>query len=321
MTRAFNTIVAMNPTLSHPPLAEIVRPTTLLDMPRLSGRLGASVTLASETFQHTGSFKFRAAYNLARSVPQNKIITASSGNYGQALAYACKLLDKQAIVVMPNNSAQVKIDAVREYGAQVDLIDVNAVSRAARVAQLAAEHPDAYVASAYDDPLVIQGNASLGAELARVTPAFDFILAPVGGGGLSSGIISGLRASGNATPVIGAEPLLGNDAARSLRAGEIVANEREPQTLADGARTMSVGKHNWAILRDDIHSIVEVPEETIAAAVRLLFTYANLKAEPTGALTIGALLTQPEFFHARRVCCVISGGNVDAGVYAKILTG
>lgn len=304
---------------SAPRLQAIVRPTTLLEMPRLSERLGAQVILASETFQHTGSFKFRAAYNLARNVPQNKIITASSGNYGQALAYACKLLGKQAIVVMPQTSAQVKVDAVREYGAQADLIDVNVVSRATRVAQLAAEHPDAYVASAYDDPLVIAGNASLGVELARITPAFDFILAPVGGGGLSSGIIQGLRASGSQTPVVGAEPLLGNDAARSLRAGEIVANEREPQTIADGARTVSIGKHNWDILRDGIHSIVEVPDENIAQALRLLFTYANLKAEPTGALAVGAVLTQPGLFHRKRVCCVVSGGNVDARVYAEIL--
>lgn len=306
-------------TESAPTLQAIVRPTTLLEMPRLSDRLGAQVILASETFQHTGSFKFRAAYNLARNVPQNKIITASSGNYGQALAYACKLLGKRAIVVMPHTSAQVKVDAVREFGAQADLIDVNVISRAARVAQLAAEHPDAYMASAYDDPLVIAGNASLGAELARITPAFDFILAPVGGGGLSSGIIQGLRASGRQTPVVGAEPLLGNDAARSLRAGEIVANEREPQTIADGARTVSVGKHNWAILRDGIYSIVEVPEEQIAQALRLLFTYANLKAEPTGALTVGAVLTQPGLFHKKRLCCVVSGGNVDARVYAEIL--
>ncbi len=304
-----------------PQLQDIVRPTTLLDMPRLAQRLGAQIILASETFQHTGSFKFRAAYHLARNVPQNKIITASSGNYGQALAYACKLLRKQAIVVMPNTSAQVKVDAVREFGAVADLIDVNVVSRAARVAELARAHPDAYVASAYDDPLVIAGNASLGAELARVTPAFDFILAPIGGGGLSSGIISGLRAHGCDTPVVGAEPLLGNDAARSLRAGEIIANEREPQTIADGARTVSLGKHNWAILRDGIHSIVEVPDENIAQAVRLLFTYANLKAEPTGALTVGAVLTQPEFFQNKRVCCVISGGNVDARVYAQLLNG
>ncbi len=313
MRRMFNS--------SAPSVQALARPTTLLEMPRLSARLGAHVILASETFQHTGSFKFRAAYNLARSVPQTKIITASSGNYGQALAYACQLLGKQAIVVMPQTSAQVKIDAVREFGARADLIDVNVTSRADRVAQLAAEHPDAYVASAYDDPLVIAGNASLGAELARLTPACDFILAPIGGGGLSAGILQGLRAQGNPTPVVGAEPLLGNDAARSLRAGEIVANAREPQTLADGARTLSVGKHNWAILRDGIHSIIEVPDEHIAQGVRLLFTYANLKAEPTGALTIGALLTQPETFRRKRVCCVISGGNVDARVYAEILTG
>jgi threonine dehydratase len=105
-----------------------------------------------------------------------------------------------------------------------------------------------------------------------------------------------------------------------LRAGEIVANEREPQTIADGARTTSLGKHNWAILRDGIHSIVEVPEENIAQGVRLLFTYANLKAEPTGALTVGAVLTQPEFFRGRRICCVISGGNVDARVYQQLLS-
>ncbi|GIL16235.1 MAG: serine/threonine dehydratase [Chloroflexota bacterium] len=305
--------------LAAPPLRAIARPTTLLEIARLSERLGARIILASETWQHTGSFKFRAAYHLARSVPQTKIITASSGNYGQALAYACKLLGKRALVVMPQNAAQVKIDAVREFGAEVDLIDVEIISRAARVAELARAHPDAYVASAYDDPLVIAGNASLGAELARVTPAFDFILAPIGGGGLTAGLLQGLRAAGNSTPVIGAEPLLGNDAARSLRAGEIVANEREPQTMADGARTVSLGKHNWAILRAGIHSIIETPEENIAEGVRLLFAYANLKAEPTGALTIGALVTQPEFFQNRRVCCVISGGNVDARVYAAIL--
>src|SRR5262245_61342184 len=115
-----------------------VKPTTLLDTPRLSRRLGAKVILASETFQHTGSFKFRAAYNLAVQVPNERLITASSGNYGQALAYACQLLGKSCIVVMPENSAKVKVEAVREYGGEVDLIDVNTFSRAARVAELAA---------------------------------------------------------------------------------------------------------------------------------------------------------------------------------------
>ena len=303
------------------PLKEVIRPTTIIEAPRLSKRLGVNLTIASETFQFTGSFKVRAAYNLAAKVSEQKIITASSGNFGQAMAYACRLLGKSCRVVMPATSAQVKIDAVREFGGTVDLIDVREISRAARVAALASENPDAYAASAYDDPLVIEGNASLGAELAALPREFDYVIAPVGGGGLTSGIIKGLRAAGSSTPVIGAEPLMANDAARSLRAGHIVANDAEPQTIADGARTVSVGQHNWAILEDGLAHIVEVPEANIRDAVRLLFGLANLKAEPTGALSIGALITEPEMFRDRRVCCVISGGNVDGAVYRQILAG
>jgi threonine dehydratase len=237
------------------------------------------------------------------------------------MAYACQLLGKSCIIVMPETSARVKIDAVREYGGAVDLIDVGAKSRAARVAELASLHPDAYVASAYDDPLVIEGNASLGEEIAAIARPLDFVIAPVGGGGLTSGLIQAIRASGKEIQVIGAEPLLANDAARSLAAGRILANESEPQTIADGARTVSIGRHNWAVLRDGIARIVEVPEENIKQAVRLLFSLANLKAEPTGSLAVGALLTDPEYFRERSVCCVVSGGNVDAEVYSRILAG
>jgi threonine dehydratase len=310
----------MNQAMHFPkPLKEVIRPTTIIEAPRLSKRLGVNLTIASETFQFTGSFKLRAAYNLAAKVSEQKIITASSGNFGQAMAYACRLLGKFCTVVMPATSAQVKIDAVREFGGTIDLIDVREISRAARVAALASENPDAYVASAYDDPLVIEGNASLGAELAAMPGQFDYVIAPVGGGGLTSGIIKGLREAGSSTPVIGAEPLMANDAARSLRAGHIVANDAEPQTIADGARTVSVGQHNWAILEDGLARIVEVPEENIRDAVRLLFGLANLKAEPTGALSIGALITEPDMFRDQRVCCVISGGNVDGAVYRQIL--
>jgi threonine dehydratase len=303
------------------PLIDLARKTTFIEAPRLAKRLGVELTIASETFQHTGSFKFRAAYNLASKVSKPKIITASSGNFGQAMAYACSLLGKSCIIVMPSTSAQVKIDAVGEYGGLVDLTDVKTKGRAERVAELASENPDAYVASAYDDPLVIEGNSSLGAELAGSGRDFDFVLAPIGGGGLTSGIINGLRARGSNAKVVGAEPLMANDAARSLRAGRIVVNEIEPQTIADGARTVSVGQHNWAVLKDGLSRIVEVPEENIKEGVRLLFSLANLKAEPTGALAIGALLTEPESFRGRRVCCVISGGNVDSEVYRAILAG
>ncbi|HEV2380526.1 MAG TPA: pyridoxal-phosphate dependent enzyme [Terriglobia bacterium] len=311
------------------------RPTTLIQAPRLAARLGVSLVLASETFQHTGSFKFRAAYHLASHVPNPLVIAASSGNFGQALAHACSLTGKASIIVMPGTSAKVKVDSVREYGGKVEFVDVRSKSRAGRVAELAAEHPEAYIASAYDDPFVIEGNSSLGEELACLD--VDCVVAPVGGGGLTSGIVTGLRRalSAGARPigdlqhdvrlkyrgveVIGAEPLLANDAARSLREGRIVANESEPQTVADGARTLSLGRRNWAILKDGLAGIVEVPEDDIARAVRLLFELANLKAEPTGALSVGALLTEPARFAGRSVCCVISGGNVDPAVYRDLL--
>ncbi len=297
----------------------LLRPTTLIEARRLSKRLGLDLTLASETFQHTGSFKFRAAYNVAASVASETILTASSGNFGQALAYACSLLGKKAIVVMPETSARVKMDAVREHGGVVEPVDVRVKSRAERVAELHRLHPEAFVASAYDDPLVIEGNASLGHELAPLD--FDAVVVAVGGGGLSSGLIQGLREEGNRkTQVIGAEPLLGNDAARSIAAGRIVRNESEPMTLADGARTLSLGEHNWAILKDGIESIVEVPEEKISEAVRLLFSLANLKAEPTGALGVGALLTDPGRFQGRRVCAVVTGGNVDPEIFQRLIS-
>ena len=297
-----------------------VRPTTLIEAPLLAATLGLrSLTFASETFQWTGSFKFRAAYEVASTVPQQHLIAASSGNFGQALAYACSLLGKRSIIVMPRTSAAVKMQAVAEYGGAIDLVDVEKVSRSDRVAQLAAEHPDAYIASAFDDPLVIRGNSSLGREIVAMRSLPEMIVAPVGGGGLTSGIITCLVHLGKSLQVIGAEPLMANDAARSLRAGELIANESEPQTLADGARTLSLGKSNWEILRCGLASIVEVPEDRIVEAVRTLFWAANLKAEPTGALSLGAVLHSPALFKDRRVCCVISGGNVDPALYAKLI--
>lgn len=303
------------------PVPEVLRPTTIIEAPRLSRRLSGELILASETFQHAGSFKFRAAYNVAAKVSQRRIIAASSGNFGQAMAHACQLVGKSCVIVMPHTSAQVKIEAVREYGGAVDLIDVRTKSRSARVSELAREDPEAYVASAYDDPLVIEGNATLGTELAVLNRRIDLIIAPVGGGGLTSGIIQGLRHAGSGISVMGVEPRLANDAARSLKAGHIIANESEPQTIADGVRTVSLGQHNWAVLREGLSGIVEVSEEDIKEGVRLLFSLANLKAEPTGALSIAAVLAEPERFRNRSVCCVISGGNVDPSLFRDILGG
>jgi threonine dehydratase len=276
-------------------------------------------TLEAEAFQHTGSFKFRAAYNVVMRAEADLFLTASSGNFGQALAYACQLLKKSCIVVMPSASAQVKVDAVRDYGGKVELVDVTVESRWDRVWELAKEHPEAYVASPYDDPFVIEGNSSLGRELAGLEYDFDSVVVPVGGGGLASGIVVGLRDAKNSVPVIAAEPLLANDAARSLQEGRIVANESEPQTIADGARTLCLGDRNWEILKTGLQKIVEVPEEKIGEGLRALFSLANLKVEPTGALAIGAMLTEPETFADQTVCCGVSGGNVDPQVYSRLL--
>lgn len=298
-------------------LHEAIRPTTFIKSSKLREELELDITIATETFQHTGSFKFRAAYNLALNVSNDEVLTASSGNFGQALAYACKLLGKKCTVVMPGTSAQVKIDAVRGFGATVDLIDTAKIARSERVAQLAEQMPNAYFASAYDDQFVIDGNSTLGDELA--VENFDVIVVPVGGGGLISGIVTGMHRHAQPTIVIGAEPLLGNDAARSFRARELVANESEPTTIADGARTISLGKLNWPIVKDGVADFIEVSDEKIAEAAKMYFDLANLKCEPTGALSLGAILEDRERFAGRKICLVVSGGNVDSEVYRKLI--
>jgi len=297
------------------------RPTTIVDAPRLSRKLGVDVVLASETLQYTGSFKFRAAYNVASNVSQAHIITASSGNFGQAIAYACSLFGKRCTVVMPATAPGIKVDAVREYGAEVDLVDVRKKGRLERLAELAKQYPAAYVASPYDDPFVIEGNAGLATELFALGLELDFIIAPIGGGGLTSGLVKAVKRSGRKTQVLAAEPLLSNDAAESFRAGHIVSLPNESATIADGARVLRLGNRNWEILSEGLAGVIEVTEEQIKEGVRLLFTLANLKAEPTGALALGALLAEPKRFQRKRVCCVISGGNADPAQYAKLIEG
>ena len=298
----------------------MILPTNFVPVPAWSKRCGITVVLISELQQRTASFKFRAAWNLVSNVDAEHFLAASSGNFGQALACACKLHKKGCTIVMPHNSAQVKIDAVRSHGAQVELIETKKISRAQRVAEIAKEHPAYYVASAYDCEFVIAGNASLGREIAASAFDLDVVLAPVGGGGLSSGIIQGLCAAEGKQPVVwGAEPLLANDAVRSLQLGQLVRNQHEPQTIADGARTVSLGHRNWAIIKAHIGRIVEVSEDSIRQAMRDLATI-GMRVEPTGALTVGALFSNIEALQGKRVGCVLSGANVDPEFYDLCLS-
>lgn len=301
-------------------LQKAIRPTTFIDSLRLKRELGMDIIIASESFQTTGSFKFRAAYNLAANVEKDTIITASSGNFGQALACACSLLKKKCIVVMPDNSARIKIESTKYWNATVDLVNTKEKSRAARVAELAQENPYAYVASAYDDALVIEGNASIGIEIANSAYPVDFIVAPIGGGGLTSGIIDGLKRSKRpGIQVYAAEPALANDAAQSMAKGEIVAAANESTTIADGARTLSVGKLNFEILKQGLAGVIEVSDEAIKEALKACFLYANLKLEPTGALSVAAAIKERERFSGKSLVCVTSGGNVDPQLFASLL--
>ena len=306
-------------------LPQFVRPTTFQATHLLNQALGADVTVASETLQITGSFKFRAAYNLLAEIEEKDVITASSGNFGQGVAYACMLLGKRCTVIMPSTSSKSKQAAIRAYGGEIELLDVSTKSRQERIAEVRAEHPEAFFAPPYDHYRVVAGNSTLGREVIERlhTPEapLDYIVCPIGGGGLISGIIVARDILAPGLEVIGAEPLLGNDAAQSLREGRLVNLDAEPMTIADGTRTTSVGNLNWEIIRDGLKRIVEVPEERIAEGLRALYAYANLKVEPTGALSVGAALTEPDLFRGKRVCRVVSGGTVDPDTYVSVLQG
>ena len=294
------------------------KPTKIEYFEEINLLLGMEVYIASELDQVTHSFKFRAAWSVVSNIPAEGFIAASSGNFGQALACACQRLNRDCKIVMPTTSARVKIDAVRSYGAEVIFVNTAEQSRAEKVKEVAREYPTYHIASAYDCEHVIAGNSSLGTEIANREEIFDLIIAPVGGGGLSAGIIQGLREQGDETPVWGAEPLMADDLYWSLQARKLLKHDIEPQTLADGARTLSVGRKNWAILKEHLSGVICVTEESIQKAMQLYWKH-GLRVEPTGALTLGALL-QVDDWKGKRILAVISGGNVDQELFDALIS-
>lgn len=296
-------------------------PTTFIQSRRLAARLGVDVTIASETFQHTGSFKFRGAFNTVAHAQASHLVAASSGNFGQALACACQMFDKQCTIVMPHDSAAIKVEAVRFYGATVDSIDVRSVPRAIRVRQLLQQLPDAAQVFPSDGDFMLAGNESLGAEIIVNPTDFDVVVAPIGGGGVGVGCIRAVERSGSRMKVIGVEPRIANDVVRSFQSGNRFVWDSEPGTIADGVRTVCVSEANWEVLKCGLSSMLDVADETIAEATRMLFNLANLKVEPTGALALAALIEHADRFADMRVCCIATGGNVDPVRYAAILNG
>jgi len=306
--------------MTVPAVADVApRPALFLTSDRLNSLTGLDITLASETLQYTGSFKFRGAFNTAAQTSASHLIGISSGNFGQALAFACKVHGKRCTIVMPETSSTAKVDAVRAYGARVELVDTRTTPRVVRQAELLAEFPGAVGVYPSDGEPMLSGNESLGAEILTREPVFDAVIAPIGGGGVVVGLIRASWRLQSTTEIWAAEPTAANDVAQSFRNGRLTKLAAESASIADGVRGLGLSEANWSVVRDGCRDVIEVEESRIVEATRLLFSLANLKAEPTGALALAAAMTQPQPFVGKRVCCVVTGGNVDPELYASIL--
>lgn len=299
-------------------LMDSIHPTTWLHFEEIDALIGTEVHFAAEIHQVTHSFKYRAAASLVQNVDASGFLAASSGNFGQALACACRLKGVQCKIVMPITSAQVKIEAVRSHGAEIIFVDTSKQTRASMVALVSQQNPELYVASAYDCQYVIQGNATLGREILELDWTPSQILVPIGGGGLISGVAQALEERHSQIALVGAEPAVADDAFRSLQSGVRQENQLDPMTLADGARTQSVGVRNWEIIKRRVSKIHRVSEKEIIRAVQI-FHQVGIQVEPTGALTLGALLKNKG--STGPIVAVISGANVDADLFAQIISG
>ena len=280
--------------------------------------------LKLENLQPIGAFKLRGAYNKVASLSDEErrrgVISYSSGNHAQGVAYAARALGVKAIIVMPGNAPQNKLRATAALGAEVIIVGPSSEERRLRAEQLAADHRYVIVPP-YNDEKIIAGQGTVGLEILDELPGIETVLVPVGGGGLISGVAAAIKLSDPSIKVIGVEPELAADAQASLRAGRIVSfpAEQVSQTMADGLRTQSVGAINFEHMRAYVDDIVSVTEDEIREAMRVLSANPKTLAEPSGAVAPAAFL-----FHAGELpntkinVAVISGGNIDPKLLAEL---
>lgn len=288
--------------------------------------VGGSVWLKAESLQPIGSFKLRGAANKILQLTPEQIrrgvITYSSGNHAQGVAYAARAVGAKAVIVMPSNAPAIKRAATLALGAEIVDVGVASSERLAKAEELVREH-GYVVIPPYDDEQIIAGQATCGLEIAETMPDVDLVLSPVSGGGLLSGTATAVKLLNSKAKVFGVEPELAADTAESFRTGRIVTwpAELTSRTIADGLRTQSVGVRNFAHIQAYVDGIVTVTEAEIRAAMRAIVATARLVPEPSGAVTTAALL-----FHAaelppfRQAVALVSGGNVDPKMLAEVLT-
>jgi threonine dehydratase len=294
---------------------------TVVRTPLLPTLWDDGLWLKPENLQPVGSFKLRGAtHAVARLDPAARargVVTHSSGNHGQALAYAARAFGVPCIVAVPEGAPWIKVDRMRALGADVRLVPP--ADRFAEAERIVADTGAALVPP-FDHPWIIAGQGTIGLEIVADLPDVDVVLVPVGGGGLSSGVATAVKALRPSAAVIGVEPLLAADARDSLAAGEVVvwAVERTYRTCADGLRT-NLSELTLAHLRDRLDGIVTVTEDEIVAAMGRLLSEARLVVEPSGAVAAAARLFHREELPPGRTVAVVTGGNVDPAVLAAAL--
>jgi threonine dehydratase len=296
-------------------------PLVRLQIPGLPG----NAYIKAEGLQPIGSFKLRGAYNKIAQLSEDErkrgVITYSSGNHAQGVAYAARALGAKAVIVMPSNAPEVKKLATAALGAEIVTVGPSSSERKLKAEELEAKFGYIMVPP-YDDAAVIAGQGTCGLEIVEDLPEVDLVLSPVSGGGLLSGVATAIKLVKPEVRVIGIEPELAGDAQESFRGGTLVSwpAEMTVRTMADGLRTQSLGELNFEHVRAYVDDIITVTEDQIAEAMRVLLYQARLTPEPSGAVsTAGILFHREQLLPFRNVVVIMSGGNVEPDVLKRVL--
>jgi threonine dehydratase len=297
---------------AHDRIRPYIHRTPLVTSTRLNEASGAELFFKCENFQKIGAFKARGATNAVFALDDANasrgVATHSSGNHGAAVARAAKLRGIPAYIVMPSNSAKVKIRAVESYGAQIAFCEPTEEARESVCAELI-NKTGARLIHSFENEHVIAGQGTAAVELLEDIPDLDVVVCPIGGGGLLSGTAVAAKSLRPEIKVIAAEPANADDAAQSFRAGRRMVTEKK-FTIADGLRT-NVGEPNFAIIQRYVDDIVTVSEEAIVSAMRMIWETMKLVIEPSAAVPYAAILERRMDITAKRVGVILTGGNVD----------
>jgi threonine dehydratase len=285
----------------------------------LDERVNAQVHLKAENLQRIGAFKFRGAYNAIASLTDEErargVAAVSSGNHAQAVALAARLLGSSATILMPQDAPPNKLEATRGYGAEVIEFDRYAVQRDELLDELVTER-NLVAVHPYEDPRVQAGQGTLALELLEQAGPLDAVLVCIGGGGLISGVATAVKALSPSTRVIGVQPEAGDDARRSLEAGDRVEMP-VPRTICDGQQA-PIGDNTWAVIRERVDEVVVASDAEVVDAMRFAFERLKLVVEPSGACALAALLAGRAEVDGQRVGVTLTGGNVDPKRFAEL---